>query len=154
MEKEFWNQLQNRLDAVKQKALPYKYQSPEKAWQELKLTDDPKDFIKSPATGIPAKTRDQVIKHLMTIPEHFTPLGKINRLLKGKQKLLDAGQLDWAMGELLAYGSILLEGKDVRMTGQDVRRGTFSHRHAYLKDEKTYEPYNRLEGMSGDQGRL
>ncbi len=154
LEKKFWDELQNRLDAVKQKDLPYSYQSPEKAWQELKLTADAKDFETSPKTGIDRATIDKVIKHLMTIPEGFTPLGKINRLLKGKQKLLDKGQLDWAMGELLAYGAILLEGNDIRMSGQDVRRGTFSHRHAYLKDEKTYEPYNRLEGMDGDQGRF
>ena len=154
LEKEFWDELQNRLDAVKQKDLPYTYQSPEKAWQELKLTADPKDFTDSPKTGVAKSTIDKIINHLMTIPPNFTPLGKINRLLKGKQKLLDKGQLDWAMGELLAYGSILLEGKDVRMSGQDVRRGTFSHRHAVLKDEKTYKPYNRLGGMSDDQGRF
>ena len=154
MEKQFWNDLQNRLDAVKQKDLPYEYQAPEKAWRELKLTVDPKDFVESPVTGIDAATGDQIIQHLMTIPDDFTPLGKINRLLKSKKKLLDKGQLDWAMGELLAYSSILLEGKDVRMTGQDVRRGTFSHRHAYLKDEKTFEPFNRLEGMSAEQGRF
>ena len=154
LEKEFWNELQNRLDAVKQKDLPYTYQAPEKAWKELKLTVDPEDFKESPKTGIDKATIEKVINHLMTIPDNFTPLGKINRLLKGKQKLLDKDHLDWAMGELLAYGSVLLEGKDVRMSGQDVRRGTFSHRHAVLKDEKTYEPYNRLEGMSGEQGRF
>jgi len=154
LEKEFWNELQNRLDAVKQKDLPYKYQAPEKAWQELKLTANPKDFTDSPKTGIAKSTINKIINHLMTIPPNFTPLGKINRLLKGKQKLLDKGQLDWAMGELIAYGSVLLDGKDVRMSGQDVRRGTFSHRHAVLKDEKTYKPYNRLGGMSDDQGRF
>ena len=154
VEKDFWNELQNRLDSVKQKPLPYTYQAPEQAWRNLKKTVDPKDFVTSPATGINKKTREQIIQHLMTIPEGFTPLGKVNRLLKGKQQLLDKGQLDWAMAELLAYSSILLEGKDVRMSGQDVRRGTFSHRHAYFYDKDTFEPYNRLEGMTEEQGRF
>ncbi len=154
MEQEFWNELQNRLEFVKQKTLPYTYQEPEQAWRKLKKTRDPKDFISSPKTGISQSIFDKVTNHLMILPKNFIPLSKVNRLLKGKQKLLKAGKLDWAMAELLAYGSILLEGKDVRMSGQDVRRGTFSHRHAYFYDSETYRPYNRLEGMSKDQGRF
>ncbi len=153
MKKEFNDLLQARLDMAKEKELPYKYQEVEKAWQELTIgIQDPKDFFPSPATGIKKKTIDSIIHHLMTIPEGFTPNRKIGRLLKGKQKLLDEGVLDWAMGELLAYGSILLEGKDVRMSGQDVKRGTFSHRHAVLNDVVTYEEYNRLSGMNKKQG--
>ncbi len=153
MEKEFWNNLQARLDLVKEKPLPYSHQEPELAWRQLKKVTKPEDYAESPITGIKRKTVDQLIKHLMTIPEGFNPLGKVNRLLKGKQKLLDKGNLDWAMGELLAYGSILLEGKDVRMSGQDVKRGTFSHRHAIFNDSKTYGEYNRLSGMSPEQGK-
>ena len=66
---------------------------------------------------------------------------KIEKLLQDKQKLFNEEQkLDWASGELLSYGSLLLDGRDVRMSGQDVRRGTFSHRHSVLMDEKTDEP--------------
>ena len=90
----------------------------------------------------------------MTIPADFNPLPKINRLLKGKQKLLDEGVLDWAMAELMAYSSILLENKDVRMSGQDVRRGTFSHRHAVLNDVKEYgKVYNRVNSIQEKQGK-
>ena len=151
-EKGFWDNLQKRLDLVKQKPLPYTYQAPEKEWQKLKEAN--KEGKEIASTGIPKKQLDQIINHLMTIPENFNPLGKINRLLKGKQKLLDKNQLDWAMAELIAYGSIMLEGKDVRMSGQDVRRGTFSHRHAVLNDDKTFEEYNRLSNMSKDQGKF
>ena len=63
-------------------------------------------------------------------------------------------QLDWAMAELLAYGTILLEGKDVRMSGQDVKRGTFSHRHAIFRDAKNYEEINRLDGIVEKQGKF
>ena len=154
MEKSFWANLQERLDMVKQKPLPYKYQEPELAWKKLRKTTNPKDFDISPPTGISKKRVNQIIKHLMTIPEGFEPLGKINRLLKGKQKLLDNNNLDWAMGELLAYGSILLDNNDVRMSGQDVKRGTFSHRHAVFYDAKTYEEYNRLNHIANKQGQF
>lgn len=154
MESAFWQQLQDRLDEVREHPLPYEYQEPEQAWRELRKTADPRDFEESPATGIERATLDRLINHLMTFPEGFTPLSKVNRLLKGKQKLLDEGQLDWAMGELLAYGSILLEGKDVRMSGQDVRRGTFSHRHSIAYDAKTFEPINRLDGIAEEQGKF
>ncbi len=154
MQKAFWNLLQERLNEVKQSKLAYEYQEPEQAWRKLKKTKDPKDFKSSPATGIDKERIDHIIKHLMTIPDSVEALSKVNRLLKGKQKLLDKNQLDWAMGELMAYGSILMEGKDVRMSGQDVKRGTFSHRHAVLRDINTDQEYNRLSGLSEDQGEF
>jgi len=153
MEKSFWSDLQERLDSVKQKALPYEYQQPEKAWKKLKKKTDAKDYENSPATGISKKRAKDIINHLVTLPEGFNPLGKVNRLFKGTHKLIDRKMVDWAMAELMAYGSILMDGKDVRMTGQDVKRGTFSHRHAVLKDAKTYEAYNRLSGLSDNQGK-
>ena len=154
MENEFWANLQKRLDKVKQKPLAYDYQTPELAWKKLTRTTDLKEFQTSPATGI-AKTKvNKIIKHLMTIPENFTQLSKINRLIKGKQKLLDENKLDWAMAEMMAYGSILLENRNVRMSGQDVKRGTFSHRHAIFNDTKTFEEYNRLHGMEKKQGKF
>lgn len=154
MEDEFWNLLQERLDDVKERPLAYEYQEPEQAWRELKKKTDSSDFETSPETGIEKEQVDFLINHLMNLPKGFKPLSKVNRLFKSKSKLLDNNQLDWAMGELLAYGSILLEGKDVRMSGQDVRRGTFSHRHAILRDAKTYEEYNRLHGMKEGQGQF
>ena len=154
LESSFWKDLQDRLDDVKENPLPYEQQAQEKAWQALRITNNPKDFEKSPDTGIEKQQIDLIIDALMTIPEGFSPIGKVNRLFKGKRKLLDKKQLDWALAELLAYGSILLEGKDVRMSGQDVKRGTFSHRHAVLHDVKTDEEYNRLNHLTNDQGRF
>ena len=88
------------------------------------------------------------------MPEALKPLSKVNRLLKNTKKLIDANKCDWALGELLAYGSILMEGKDVRMSGQDVKRGTFSHRHIIFNDAENYWEHNRLSGLSDDQGEL
>ncbi|WP_425420617.1 2-oxoglutarate dehydrogenase E1 component [Phaeodactylibacter xiamenensis] len=154
MEDSFWKLLQERLDEVRENPLPYEYQEPEQAWRELKKTTTPEDYRESPDTGIDREAVDKLIKHLTSFPDGFTPLSKVKRLMKGKNKLLEENKLDWAMGELLAYGSILMEGKDVRMSGQDVRRGTFSHRHAVAYDAKTYEPINRLDGIQEGQGKF
>lgn len=154
LEQEFWNTLQERLDDVRESPLPYEYQEPEQAWRALKKKTTQEDYESSPDTGIPKEDVKRLIDHLMSVPDGFTPLSKVKRLFKGKQKLLDNNQLDWAMGELLAYGSILTENKDVRMSGQDVRRGTFSHRHAVLYDAKTYETYNRLNHIQKEQGKF
>ncbi|MEL6986435.1 MAG: 2-oxoglutarate dehydrogenase E1 component [Bacteroidota bacterium] len=154
METEFWASLQDRLERVKEEALPYEYQEPELVWRSLKKNTGKEDFKSSPDTGIDKKTREAIVKHLMTLPANFKPLSKVNRLLKGKQKLLDVNKLDWAMAELLAYGSILLEGKDVRMSGQDVKRGTFSHRHAILNDAESFEEFNRLNSIKAKQGKF
>ena len=154
MEKHFWGDLQNRLDLVKENPLPYTYQEPEQDWRKLTFVQDPDKVNFSPKTGIKVADLDKIINHLMTLPKGFTPLSKVKRLQKGKQKLLDENKLDWALAELVAYGSILLEGKDVRMSGQDVKRGTFSHRHAIFRDSKTFETINRLMGMTEDQGRF
>ncbi len=154
LEKDFWDSLQRHLDEVKEKPLPYEYQEPEQAWRKLKKTADPADFLQSPSTGIERERLDYLINHLMTLPEGLSPLSKVHRLLKGKQKLLDNQQLDWAMAELTAYGSILMEGSDVRMSGQDVKRGTFSHRHAVFHDSRTYKPFNRLNNLSEKAGKF
>ena len=153
MEKTFWNDLQKRLDMIKQKALPYTYQDPEKAWKKLKKNAKSAD-LKPVKTSITKKTVDHVIDKLINLPEGFNPLSKVGRLQKGSNKLLDDNKIDWAFGELIAYGSILMEGKNVRMSGQDVKRGTFSHRHAVLRDSKTYEEYNRLSALSDAQGEF
>lgn len=151
LDKSFWDDLQARLDMVKEKRLPYEYQEPEQAWRLLKKQTTQEDFEHSPATGISSEAADKIIDHLMTYPEGFKPLSKVNRLQKGKQKLIDERTVDWALAELMAYGSILQEGKQIRISGQDVKRGTFSHRHAVFYDDKTYAEYNRLDelGING-----
>lgn len=152
MEDNFWGDLQGRLDSVKEKPLPYSYQEPEKSWKKLQKNTKYKD-LKSVKTSISKAVVNKVVDKLINLPEGFTPLSKVARLQKGSRKLIDNKKIDWAFGELIAYGSILLEGKNVRMSGQDVKRGTFSHRHAVLRDSKTYEQYNRLSNLSDKQGQ-
>lgn len=152
MEKRFWDDLQQRLDEVKQKPLPYTYQKPEQWWQELR-TSKHEDFEKSPATNIKEEDFKRLFSGLMKWPEGFSPLKKIEKLLQDKVKLFDAeSKVDWATGELLAYASLLTENHDVRLSGEDVKRGTFSHRHAVIYDEKTNASYNRLSKLQDKQG--
>jgi 2-oxoglutarate dehydrogenase E1 component len=148
MEDKFWKTLQDRLDEVKQKPQPYKLQPPEKAWAQMIIARN-EDFEKSPETGIPKKELERLVPRLMQSPEGFTPLRKIQKLIDEKLKLYEEEQkLDWSTAELLAYASLLAEGHDVRMSGQDVQRGTFSHRHAILHDEKTNTKYNRVQAAA------
>ena len=154
MEKKFWGDLQERLDELKQHPLPYHYQQPEEWWRSLRKAT-PADFEQSPATAISEADFRKIFDAIMQWPEDFKPLRKIEKILQDKIKLFnEEGKADWATGELLAYGSLLLEGRDVRMSGQDVQRGTFSHRHAVLLDENTDKPYNRLSRLPDAKGQF
>ena len=153
METRYWNDLQNRLDEVKQKPLPYKYQKPELWWKELRKATEA-DFAQSPDTPISEDTFKQLFTALMQWPEGFSPLRKVEKLLQDKVKLFETeGKVDWATGELLAYASLLAEGHEVRLSGEDVKRGTFSHRHAVIYDQNTNQPYNRLSRLGEKQGK-
>src|SRR5688572_31672137 len=154
MEKKFWDDLQERLDEVKQKPLPYHYQQPEIWWRNLRKATD-EDFDKSPVTAINQENFKKIFDAMMKWPETFKPLRKVEKLLQDKIKLFQVeNKVDWATAELIAYGSLLLEEKDVRMSGQDVQRGTFSHRHAVLSDENTNKAYNRLSNIPGAKGEF
>jgi 2-oxoglutarate dehydrogenase E1 component len=151
MEKKFWSDLQARLDEVKQHPLPYNYQAPELAWKAMRKATN-EDFISSPDTSITADKAKSIFDALMKWPASFTPLKKVDKLIQEKVKLYETEQkIDWATGELMAYASLLAEGKTVRMSGQDVKRGTFSHRHAVLVDENTNEQFNRLNQVAEGQ---
>ncbi|BDQ11894.1 2-oxoglutarate dehydrogenase E1 component [Sediminibacterium sp. TEGAF015] len=151
MEKKFWSDLQERLDEVKQNPLPYKYQPPELIWKSfVKATAD--DFEFSPVTAIDDAKFNLLFNGLMKWPSDFKPLKKIEKLIQDKVKLYETeGKIDWATAELMAYGSILTDGNVVRMSGQDVKRGTFSHRHAVLRDEESNAEYNRLNHFQEKQ---
>ena len=154
MEKKFWADLQERLDEIKQNPLPYKYQPPELVWKSLRKAKDA-DFIHSPDTSISEEALQKMFQALMQWPANFKPLKKVEKLLQEKVKLLETeNKIDWATGELLAYGSLLVNHKLVRMSGQDVQRGTFSHRHAVIRDEETNKGYNRLNHFQEDQQKF
>jgi 2-oxoglutarate dehydrogenase E1 component len=154
MEKKFWGDLQERLDEAKQKPLPYSYQAPELEWKKLRRAVL-EDFNQSPVTAISENDFSKIFQALMEWPEDFKPLKKVEKILQDKKKIFqEEGKVDWATGELMAYGSLILDGREVRMSGQDVQRGTFSHRHAVLRDENTNKEYNRLSRIEGAQGHF
>ena len=95
---------------------------------------------------------DAVAEKITVLPEGKKFLRKLERLVQGRHKMyFEDNSLDWAMGELLAYASLIEEGYDVRMTGQDVERGTFSHRHAVIKTEMHEEEVTLLNEMGSHQ---
>lgn len=154
MDKNFRNQLQDRLNEVKQKPLPYKPQKMEEEWDQLRWAK-PEDFDQSPDTSLSQATIDKVGKALATIPDGFKPLKQIEKLLKDRSAaFFEDKVLGWAEAELLAYGSLLLEKTPVRMSGQDVKRGTFSHRHAYFFDANSNEPYSALNHLDKSQAKF
>jgi 2-oxoglutarate dehydrogenase E1 component len=154
LDKTFRNQLQNRLNEVKQKPLPYKTQKIEAEWEKLRRAT-PEDFDQSPKTGVKQSIIDKVGKALITIPEGFKPIKQIEKLIKDRQvAFFEDKILGWAEAELLAYGSLLAEGVPVRMSGQDVKRGTFSHRHAYFFDMNSNAPYCGLDNIDKGQQKF
>ena len=153
--KKFKSTLQELHTKVKGSDLPYRYQPPEKAWGALNRDHwSDEYFAESPVTGVPEEQMKQILHHITTLPDGFEPVAKVNRLYKNYEQSISSDQLDWALGELSAYATLLMESHNVRMSGQDVRRGTFSHRHAVLKSEDGKNTYNRLDGLAEEQGKL
>ncbi len=155
MDAEFKKLLQERLDKVKQKEeIKYKPLRLDQQWAELR-TSKPEDFDQSPETGVPMEVLERVGKSLYTVPEGFKPLKQIDKLLRDRKQMLTETKLvNWGTAELLAYGSILAEGKAVRLSGQDVQRGTFSHRHAVLHDQDTNAVHSSLDHIQEDQAKF
>jgi 2-oxoglutarate dehydrogenase E1 component len=91
---------------------------------------------------------------LHEVPDGFTIHPKLAKVFDTRAKLWAGGEADWALGEALAYGTLLLEGHDVRLTGQDTRRGTFGHRNAALVDYHTGAEYVPLQHVGDGQGRF
>ncbi|MEP1088588.1 2-oxoglutarate dehydrogenase E1 component [Algoriphagus sp.] len=152
MDEEFRQLLQDRLNLVKEKPLPYQATRFENEWSSLRRSK-PEDFDSSPETGISQDVVEKVAEALTVIPKGFKPLKQIEAQMKHRKDMFfQSKSLNWAAAELLAYGSLTLEGKTVRLTGQDVQRGTFSHRHAVLHDANTNEAYNSLKEMKDRKG--
>ncbi|MCU0450220.1 MAG: 2-oxoglutarate dehydrogenase E1 component [Bernardetiaceae bacterium] len=154
MEQQFRDLLQDRFTSVKQQETTYHAHKFEDEWAGLRRST-PDDFEKSPDTGISPATLQAIGKALLHVPEGFKPLKQIAKLLEDRHAMFNVKkELNWASAELLAYGSLLLEGKPVRISGQDVERGTFSHRHAVLNDSVTSEPYSSLEHVGPNQAKF
>lgn len=126
---------------------PFKFEG---AWQGLRK-GKAEDFEKPTDTTIDLKELQKLGNMLGEVPANFNPHPKLLKLLETRKKMARGEEpVDWGMGELLAYGSLLSEGTSVRLSGQDSVRGTFTHRHAALHDVKTGETFAALDAVNGD----
>jgi len=113
------------------------------------------DFESSPATEVDKKTMLELGERIFNIPENLKVIDKIRMIYDSRKKnLLEKGTCDWAMGEALAFATLLNEGVHIRLSGQDSERGTFSHRHGVLLVEDTEEEYIPLRNVSPNQGKF
>ncbi|MBU6080746.1 2-oxoglutarate dehydrogenase E1 component [Allobacillus halotolerans] len=108
------------------------------------------DELDSIETKVNKDVLNQVNEDMLKRPEGFTGFKKLEKILRRRENALEEGQkVDWALGEALAFGTILKDGTPIRMTGQDSERGTFAHRHLVLRDVKTNEKYSPMHGIEG-----
>jgi 2-oxoglutarate decarboxylase len=143
--KDFSKRLQAALDETRASAPP--------EVTELPPPPEPAPVLAPVETGVPAATLQKVVDRLSTFPDGFTVHPKLVKVFDTRAKLWADGRADWALGEALAYGTLLLEGSDVRLAGQDTRRGTFGHRNAALVDARTNEEWIPLEHLEATDGK-
>ncbi len=147
MEKEFRSLLQEKLESAKLAEPSLSKPNVKDTWEGFKSAVE-SDFHQSPDTAVTKKIFTTLAEKLTNIPADFKAFGKIEKLFAERKKMIESGTFDWAMGELMAYATLLNEGFDVRMSGQDVERGTFSHRHAIIKQEDSEKEYVPLQHVT------
>jgi 2-oxoglutarate dehydrogenase E1 component len=137
--KDFAKRLQAALDETRATAPP--------RITELPSPPEPAPVLPPIETGVPVEVLQEVVDALQTFPEGFTVHPKLTRVFDARAKLWASGEADWALAEALAYGTLLVEGRDVRLAGQDTRRGTFGHRNAAVVDYRTGGEYIPLAAL-------
>lgn len=151
--KEKIDNLQRILDETRKKRPVIKPNAFGSQWSGLRK-GKLQDFDKPVDTKATMATLEKVAKVLTEEPKDFNLHPKIQKLIQARKQMADSGQLDWAMGELLAYGSLCLEGTPVRLSGQDCKRGTFTHRQAVYFDVKTNAEYCPLATLNPEKGEF
>ena len=146
-----------KLDAEFESAQGYK---PNKAdwldgrWSGLKAVREDADDPRSGLTGVAAEVLKEIGHKITQVPAGFNLHRTIQRFLDNRKKMIETGQgIDWATAEALAFGSLLLEGHRVRLSGQDVERGTFSQRHSVLTDQENEARHTPLNHIRDGQSR-
>jgi 2-oxoglutarate dehydrogenase E1 component len=148
MTAQFEGKLQTALEEARTDSPDYGMHGFEAHWKGLtaQYSHEPVE------TGVPEGVLRQIADALVRFPEHFAPNPKVAALFEhSRQDLCEGKPLFWPFAELLAFGSLLLEGVPVRLSGQDSRRGTFSTRHSVLYDARTGEPYSPLTALGPNQ---
>jgi len=152
MEQNFKQLLQEKLDEAKQVEKAKITSFLDGQWKGIRMATD-KDFEVSPNTAVDKKLFLEIAQKTTKLPGNKKFFNKIESIFKERQGMIEKDAYDWAMGELMAYATLMNEGNDVRFSGQDVERGTFSHRHAVVKVEDSEEEYTPLNSF-GAKGKL
>src|ERR1700704_5856324 len=154
LETEFELRLEMTLEEVK--AIEKKKAGEQGKFKESTAVFQPKYTSSSVATAISGKALQTIVDGLTRVPEGFNVQPKVKRIvIEHRRKVFEnGGPYEWHYAETLAFGSLLLEGIPVRLSGQDSSRGTFSTRHSVLYDEKTGEPYVPLMHLAEKQARI
>jgi 2-oxoglutarate dehydrogenase E1 component len=152
MEAKFKDMLQEKLEEAKGSFAPKPSTIPN-TWEGYEHANT-KTIQEKAHTAVDSKTLKTVGEKISHIPTEKAPIKKVQNLFNDRANMIETGQIDWAMGELLAYGTLLEEGHNVRLVGQDVERGTFSHRHAVVKSEDGKQEYVPLNALSENQGKF
>lgn len=152
MERSFKDLLEGMLNEAKQTEKAKITSFLEGQWAGVKMAT-PDAFDKSPDTAIDKKVFLDIAQKIVLLPEGMNFFNKIQKLFEDRKTMIANDQYDWAMGELMAYATLMHEGHHVRFSGQDVERGTFSHRHAVIKVEDSEEEYTPLNNF-GAKGQL
>jgi 2-oxoglutarate dehydrogenase E1 component len=124
-------------------------------WSGMKAVREDADDPRRGATGIEIATLKEIGRGITKVPEGFRVHRTIARFLENRKQMIESGHgVDWATAESLAFGSLLLDGHPVRLSGQDSERGTFSQRHCVLHDQETDDRYTPLNHIRDRQGRF
>lgn len=153
LEKAYKDTLEEKLDASRKEDKTVITPFMESTWKDFTRVDEV-EMMKDIDTKVSKKNLEDITKVISNLPKDKKFIRKIERLIESRQTMFDDNQLDWAMAEHLAYGSLLTEGYNVRISGQDVERGTFSHRHAVVKVEDSEEEIILHNNISDTQGQF
>ena len=153
LEKAYKAKLEEKLDASRKEDKTVITPFMQSEWEDFTRVDETK-MLETVKTSASTEDLTSITKVISNLPEDKKFIRKIERLVVSRQKMFDDNKLDWAMAEHLAYGTLLKDGFDVRISGQDVERGTFSHRHAVVKVEDSEEEIVLLNQLGGEQGRF
>ena len=150
--KEYKSLLEREFTRAKEDAASHVVPFMDNVWSGF-MHQDRDGLLLSVGTKYPQRNLENIAKVVSTIPEDVKFLRKAERILKDREKMaFETDRMDWSMAEIFAFGSLLEEGYNVRISGQDVERGTFSHRHAILRDEISSETFNLLNRNPKNKG--
>ncbi|WP_339695606.1 2-oxoglutarate dehydrogenase E1 component [uncultured Marixanthomonas sp.] len=154
LEKEYKNKLEENLEDSRKEEKTEISAIMQEEWEGFTYAEEDK-MMEDVDTTFDLDKMTEIAEVITKLPEDKKFLRKVTKLIKARNKMyFEDNKLDWAMGELLAYGTLLAEGHDVRITGQDVERGTFSHRHAVIKAEENEEEVVLLNELSEEQAHF